>query len=148
MKTLVLYGPKAKQEWLALLTCLKNHVFLLKSHLRIWSFRVHEMISTSPLSLLPDLSWVSPNCLIAFEMTHQLMDPPVAASHPRQMWRKSKLAQERGGCTRCGPTTPNCPENNGTRQTDICQRLRAHFRFRLQCSVYTVRLKAELGLRS
>lgn len=100
MKTLVLYGPKAKQEWLALLTCLKNHVFLLKSHLRIWgfkigSFRVHEMISTSPLSLLPDLSWVSPNYLTAFEMTDQLMDPPVAAPLPRQMWRKKELAQER-----------------------------------------------------
>lgn len=62
---------------------------------QIGSFRAHEMISTSPLSLLPDLSWVSPNCLTAFEMTHQLMDPPVAVPHPRQMWRKSELAQER-----------------------------------------------------
>jgi len=35
MKTLVLWGPKAKQELLALLTRLKNHVYLLKSYLMI-----------------------------------------------------------------------------------------------------------------
>lgn len=65
------------------------------------------MISTSPLSPLPDLLGLS-KLFNAFEMMGQLMVTPFAAfllgrcgenEHPN-----------RGGYTKDGPTKPNCPE--------------------------------------
>lgn len=102
-------GPKQTwQSLLALLTCLKHHVCLLKSCLISWGFKncksdgIHRMTPTSLLATLPHLSVLGLlRSLSAFEKTEHLLSlHPLPSSW--QVWRKS--TPNKSGCRKGGLT--------------------------------------------